>query len=298
MNSNAKTPQSAPFTMDDFVKALDEHDYQFQRGQIVHGKVYQIDSDGAFVDIGGKSSAFVPRDEISLRSVNDIHEVISLNDELDFLIIRDQDSDGQVTLSRKQLLLRQVWGRLATMQENSESVDVRVVSVNKGGVTVNVEGLRGFVPRSHLLERENLEALVGQKLTVGFLEVDRVNKRIVLSQRLATRSASFSNLEIGQLVEGEITGIKPFGLFVDIDGVSALLHIKQVTQKFIDNLETVFQIGQKVKAIIIDLEEGRGRISLSTKVLENYPGEILENREEVMNSAAARAERIRKTVEN
>ncbi|BAZ08181.1 RNA-binding S1 domain-containing protein [Calothrix sp. NIES-3974] len=284
--------------MDDFVKALDEHDYQFQRGQIVHGKVYQIDSDGAFVDIGGKSSAFVPRDEISLRSVNDIHEVISLNDELDFLIIRDQDSDGQVTLSRKQLLLRQVWGRLATMQENSESVDVRVVSVNKGGVTVNVEGLRGFVPRSHLLERENLEALVGQKLTVGFLEVDRVNKRIVLSQRLATRSASFSNLEIGQLVEGEITGIKPFGLFVDIDGVSALLHIKQVTQKFIDNLETVFQIGQKVKAIIIDLEEGRGRISLSTKVLENYPGEILENREEVMNSAAARAERIRKTVEN
>lgn len=298
MNSNAKTPQSAPFTMDDFVKALDEHDYQFQRGQIVHGKVYQIDSDGAFVDIGGKSSAFVPRDEISLRSVNDIHEVISLNDELDFLIIRDQDSDGQVTLSRKQLLLRQVWGRLATMQENSESVDVRVVSVNKGGVTVNVEGLRGFVPRSHLLERENLEALVGQKLTVGFLEVDRVNKRIVLSQRLATRSASFSNLEIGQLVEGEITGIKPFGVFVDIDGVSALLHIKQVTQKFIDNLETVFQIGQKVKAIIIDLEEGRGRISLSTKVLENYPGEILENREEVMNSAAARAERIRKTVEN
>ncbi len=298
MNSNAKTPQSAPFTMDDFVKALDEHDYQFQRGQIVHGKVYQIDSDGAFVDIGGKSSAFVPRDEISLRSVNDIHEVISLNDELDFLIIRDQDSDGQVTLSRKQLLLRQVWGRLATMQENSESVDVRVVSVNKGGVTVNVEGLRGFVPRSHLLERENLEALVGQKLTVGFLEVDRVNKRIVLSQRLATRSASFSNLEIGQLVEGEITGIKPFGVFVDIDGVSALLHIKQVTQKFIDNLETVFQIGQKVKAIIIDLEEGRGRISLATKVLENYPGEILENREEVMNSAAARAERIRKTVEN
>lgn len=298
MNSNAKTPQSAPFTMDDFVKALDEHDYQFQRGQIVHGKVDQIDTDGAFVDIGGKSPAFVPRDEISLRSVNDIHEVISLNDELDFLIIRDQDSDGQVTLSRKQLLLRQVWSRLSTMQENSESLDVRVVSVNKGGVTVNVEGLRGFVPRSHLLERENLESLVGQKLTVGFLEVDRINKRIVLSQRLATRSASFSNLEIGQLVEGEITGIKPFGVFVDIDGVSALLHIKQVTQKFIDNLETVFQIGQKVRAIIIDLEEGRGRISLSTKVLENYPGEILENREEVINSAAARAERIRKTVEN
>lgn len=284
--------------MDDFAKALEEHDYQFQRGQVVRGKVYQIESDGAFVDIGGKSSAFVPRDEISLRSVNDINEVISLDDELEFLIIRDQDGDGQVTLSRKQLLLRKVWARLAEMQENSESVDVRVVNVNKGGVTVNVEGLRGFIPRSHLTERENLESLVGQKLTVGFLEVDRVNKRIVLSQRLATRSASFSNLEIGQLVQGEITGIKPFGVFVDIDGVSALLHIKQVTQKFIDNLETVFQVGQTIQAIIIDLEEGRGRISLSTKVLENFPGEMLENREEVMNSASSRAERARKAMES
>lgn len=284
--------------MDDFAKALEEHDYQFQRGQVVLGKVYQIESDGAFVDIGGKSSAFVPRDEISLRSVNDINEIISLDEELEFLIIRDQDADGQVTLSRKQLLLREVWARLTKMQEESQSVDVRVVNVNKGGVTVNLEGLRGFIPRSHLNERENLESLIGQKLTVGFLEVDRMNKRIVLSQRLATRSASFSQLEVAQLVKGEITGIKPFGIFVDINGISALLHIKQVTQKFIDNLESVFQPGQTIQAIIIDLDEGRGRISLSTKLLENYPGEMLDNREEVMNSASARAERARKTMEN
>jgi small subunit ribosomal protein S1 len=177
------------------------------------------------------------------------------------------------------------------MQESSQTVPVRVIGVNKGGVNVEVLSLRGFIPRSHLAERDNLEALKGQTLTVGFLEVDRNNKKLILSQRLAARSSNFSLLEIGQLVEGKVTGIKPFGVFVDLDGVSALLHIKQVSQKFIDSLEKVFQIGQQVKAVIIDLDEGKGRVAISTRVLENYPGEVVENFAEVMNSAEARANR-------
>ena len=160
------------------------------------------------------------------------------------------------------------------MQEDSQTVAVRVTGVNKGGVTVNVQGLRGFIPRSHLQERDNLEALIGQTLTVGFVEINRSAKKLILSQRLATRSASFSLLEIGQLVEGKVTGVKPFGVFIDVDGMSALLHIKQISQKFIENLDQIFQAGQLVQAVIIDLDEGKGRIALSTRVLENFPGEI------------------------
>ncbi|WP_026733516.1 S1 RNA-binding domain-containing protein [Fischerella sp. PCC 9605] len=296
MNSETKLSQKAnsSFSLDDFAKALEQHDYQFQKGQVVHGKVFQLDPDGAYVDIGGKASAFLPREEAALRTVIDLSEVLPLNEELEFLIIREQDAEGQVTLSRRQLEIKHIWERLAQMQENSQTVEVRVLNVNKGGVTVEIQGLRGFIPRSHLLERENLESLKGQTLTVSFLEVDRNNKKLILSQRLATRSASFSNLELGQLVEGKVTGIKPFGVFVDLDGVSALLHIKQVTQKFIDNLEKVFQVGQSIKAVIIDLDEGKSRVALSTRVLENFPGEVLENMEEVMASAEARAERARK----
>jgi small subunit ribosomal protein S1 len=296
MNSEAELSQKADssFTMDDFAKALEQHDYQFQRGQVVHGKVYQLNSDGAYVDIGGKSSAFVPRDEASLRAVTDLSEVLPLNEDLEFLIIRDQDAEGQVTLSRRQLEIKQIWERLAQMQENAQTVEVRVMNVNKGGVTVEIQGLRGFIPRSHLAERDNLEALKGQMLTAGFLEVNRSTNKLILSQRLVTRSANFSLLEIGQLVEGKITGIKPFGVFVDLEGVSALLHIKQVSQKFIENLEKVFQVGQKIQAVILDLDEAKGRVALSTRVLENFPGEMLENMEEVMASAQARAERARK----
>ncbi|MEA5619692.1 S1 RNA-binding domain-containing protein [Cronbergia sp. UHCC 0137] len=293
MNSESKLSQTAnsPFTMDDFAKALETHDYQFQKGQVVHGKVFQIDHDGAYVDIGGKSSAFLPRDEAALRAVTDLSEVLPMQENMEFLIIREQDAEGQVTISRKQLEIQHIWDKLVEMKENSQTVQVRVMGVNKGGVTVDVQSLRGFIPRSHLQERDNLEALKGQALTVGFLDVDRNNKKLILSQRIATRSSSFSLLEIGQLVEGKITGIKPFGVFVDFEGGSALLHIKQVSQKFIDSLEKVFQVGQPIKAVIIDLDQGKGRVAISTKILENYPGEVLENMEEVMNSAEARANR-------
>ncbi|MBW4586880.1 S1 RNA-binding domain-containing protein [Aetokthonos hydrillicola Thurmond2011] len=295
MNSETQTSQRAnsPFTMDDFAKALEKHDYQFQKGQVVHGKVFQLDHDGAYVDIGGKSSAFVPRDEASLRAVTDLAEALPLNEDLEFLIIRDQDAEGQVTLSRRQLEIKHIWERLAQMQENAQTVQVRVLNVNKGGVTVEIQGIRGFVPRSHLVERNNLEALKGQTLTASFLEVDRNNNKLILSQRLATRSASFSTLELGQLVEGKVTGIKPFGVFVDLEGINALLHIKQVSQKFIDNLEKLFHVGQSIKAVILDLDEGKGRVALSTRVLENFPGEVMENFDEVMTSAQARTERLK-----
>ena len=295
MNSEVNISQTAnsSFSMDDFAKALEGHDYNFQKGQVVKGKVFQVDPDGAYVDIGGKSSAFIPRDEASLKAVIDVSEVLPLGEELEFLIIREQDAEGQVTLSRRQLEIQHIWEKLVQMQENSQTVSVRVTGVNKGGVTINVQGLRGFIPRSHLIERDDLEGLIGQTLTVGFLEVSRSNKKLILSQRLATRSASFSLLEIGQLVEGKVTGIKPFGVFIDIDGMSALLHIKQISQKFIENLDQVFQSGQLLKAVIIDLDEGKGRIALSTRILENFPGEMLENMDEVMGSAEARAERAR-----
>lgn len=296
MKSESKPSQAqqASFSMDDFAKALEQHDYQFQKGQVVRGKVVQYDSDGAYVDISGKSTAFVPVTEASLKSIVDLSVVLPLGEEQEFLIIREQDADGQVMLSRRQLEIKQIWDQLAEMQESSQTIQVRVTGANKAGVLVNVQGLRGFIPRSHLVERDDLEALKGQTLSASFLEVNRTNNKLVLSNRLATRSASFSQLEIGQLVEGKITSIKPFGAFIELNGASGLLHIKQVSQKYIESLPSLFQVGQVIKAVIIDLDEGQGRISLSTRVLENYPGEMLEKMDEIMENAEARNERARK----
>ena len=292
--STGSQEAKASFSMDDFAKALEQHNYEFQRGQVVRGKIFNYDTDGVYVDIGGKSLAFVPYNEISLREITDPSIILPLKEERDFLIIKEQDADGQVTLSLRQLEVQQAWDHLLETKESGKSVQVRVTGVNKGGVTVDLQGMRGFIPRSHLVERDDLESLAGQTLTVGFLELDRERDKLVLSQRLATRSAAISKVELGQLVEGKITGIKPFGVFVDLDGITGLLHIKQVSQTYIESLPALFQVGQVVKAMIINIDEGQSRISLSTRVLENHPGEMLEKMGEVMESAEARAERARK----
>jgi small subunit ribosomal protein S1 len=298
MNPKSTGSQSAKasFSMDDFAKALEQHNYEFQKGQVVRGKVFEHDSNGAYVDIGGKSSAFLPIAEAALRTVTDLSEVVPLQEERDFLIIREQDADGQVTLSLRQLEIQQAWEQLTELQESGKVLQVRVTGANKGGVTVNVEGMRGFIPRSHLIDRDNIEGLIGQALTVSFLEVDREREKLVLSQRLATQSSAFSQLQIGQLVEGKVSSIKPFGVFIDLEGISGLLHIKQVSQKYIENLSQLFSSGQILKALVIDLDEGRGRVSLSTRVLENYPGEMVDKMADVMDTAEERSERARKNL--
>lgn len=282
--------------MDDFAKALEQHNYEFQKGQTVRGKVFEHDSNGAYVDIGGKSSAFLPIEEAALRTITDLSEVVPLDEEQDFLIIREQDANGQVTLSLRQLQVQQAWEDLVQLQETGKVLQVRVSGANKGGVTVDVEGMRGFIPRSHLAQRDNMESLIGQSLTVNFLEVDREREKLVLSQRMAIQSNAFTQLQIGQLVEGTVSSIKPFGVFVDLEGVSGLLHIKQVSQKYIENLGQVFAPGQPLKALVVDLDQSRGRISLSTRVLENYPGEMVDKMADVMDTAEERSERARKTL--
>ena len=285
---------SAPFSLDDFARALEQNSVDFQRGQVVRGKVYDYSNDGVWVDIGGKSAAFLPAKEASLQPVLDLQAALPQGEEFEFLVVRDQNADGQVTISIRALELRRAWTEVEDLKESGKSVSVKVTGTNKGGVTVDLRGLRGFIPRSHLNEKENLDSLVGQHLSAVFLEVNPADRKLVLSERLAVRSARFSELEVGQLVSGKVSGFKPFGVFVDLDGTTALLHINQISNQFVKDLATVFQPGQAVQALIVAMDESRGRISLSTKVLENFPGEMLENAAEVIATAADRAERARK----
>lgn len=279
---------TASFSTEDFAKALIKHDYDFKRGQTVRGIIHTHERDGAYVDVGGKSLAFVPLDEAALVPIRDISSILPLDAEIDFLIIREQNEEGQVTLSRRQLELRLAWERLLEIQANNVTVQVRVTGFNKGGVTVDVESLRGFIPRSHLTHRDEMESLVGNTITATFLEVNPKESKLILSQRQASHSAALSQLQAGQLVFGKVTGVRPFGVFVDLEGVTGLLHIKQVSQKFIENLPGIFETGQELKAVIIEIDDVKKRISLSTRILESYPGEMLEKREEIMATAEAR----------
>ncbi len=295
MNSDtASSRKSAPsFSMEDFANALEQYDYQCGKGQIVKGKVVQISSDGAYVDIGGKSPAFVPTKEAALETVDNLAKILPIGEDFEFLVIREQDAEGQVTLSRRQLALQAAWDTIAEIAETGKSVQVRVTGVNKGGVTGEIEGIRGFIPRSHLQQRDNLESLVGQLLTATFLEVNPEQNKLVLSQRDAMRAVAMKEIQEGNLMGGSIVNIKPYGVFVDIDGVTGLLHIKEVSNTHIASLTTIFKIGQTIKVVIKNIDEYTNRMSLSTKILEEYPGELLEHFDRVMDNAEERWERVK-----
>jgi small subunit ribosomal protein S1 len=291
--SNPSQESGAAFSLDDFAKALEEHDYQFSKGQVVRGTVFEHGSEGAYVDIGGKSPGFVPLREAAVRSGVSLAESLPLKEATDFLIVSEQNEEGQVLLSRRQLELKKAWERISEMAEAGNSVQIRVTGTNKGGVTGEVESLRGFIPRSHLIEKEDLDSLIGQLLTATFLEVDRDNNKLVLSQRQAARAAAISKLEPGVLMQGKVVKIQPYGAFVDMDGVTGLLHISQVSGSPVNALTTVFEIGQQISVFILEIDEYKNRVSLSTKILESYPGEMLEKLDEVMANAAERAEQAK-----
>ncbi|MBE9032338.1 S1 RNA-binding domain-containing protein [filamentous cyanobacterium LEGE 11480] len=290
------TDSTASFSMEDFEKALGQFDYEFSKGQIVTGKAVAYESDFALIDIGGKSPGILPKDEASVYATNDLSTIVPVDEAREFLIIREQNADGQVTLSLRQLEQRKIWQKLVEMQESKESFQVKVTGSNKGGVQVNAMGLRGFIPRSHLANRGNIEGMKGQTLSVLVLDMEENRNRIVLSNRLATRAASFSQLQIGQIVEGTITGIRPFGAFVEFDGNSGLLHVSQISNKRVDDVNKVLNVGDTIKVLIADLNEGENRIALTTKHFESFPGEMLENSQKVMEEVDDRAERARKTL--
>ncbi|MFZ4677531.1 MAG: S1 RNA-binding domain-containing protein [Nodosilinea sp.] len=277
------------FSAEDFAKALEAHDYDFQVGSTVRGTVISFAPDGATIDIGGKSSAFLPIREAAVRAISSLEGVLEPDVEYSFQVIRDQDADGQVLLSIRKLQLKRLWDKLAELAEAGAVQEVKVTGYNKGGVTVDVEGLRGFVPRSHLGRTyENLEDAVGQRLTVGFLEVNPAANKLVMSARMAARSQVMGTLALGQLIEGTVASLKPFGAFIDFDGISGLLHIKQISKNYVESLPTVLKVGQPIKAVIVALDPERNRISLSTKVLEKYPGELLKESEAVFADAENR----------
>ncbi|MEM8544092.1 MAG: S1 RNA-binding domain-containing protein [Cyanobacteria bacterium P01_H01_bin.119] len=280
------------FSAEDFAKALEQHDYQFQKGSVVSGKVFSYGTDGVYVDIGGKSAAILPFSEVALKKFDpeDLPEILPLESDRQFLITRDQDENGQVVLSIRQLEIKSLWEELQQQQDNGETLTVNVTGNNKGGVIVDVHGLRGFVPRSHLSPVPNdLASLMGATLTVAFLDVRPDDNKLVLSQRIAARTATMSKLEPGQLIEGTVVNIKPFGVFIEFNGVTGLLHIKQISKNYVDSLPNWVNIGDPIKAVVVSLDEVNRRISLSTKVLEKHPGEILNDFASVMAEAEERS---------
>jgi small subunit ribosomal protein S1 len=293
MVSQKTTSTDIGFTLDDFAALLDKYDYHFSPGDIVAGTVFSLEPRGALIDIGAKTAAYIPVQEMSINRVDAPEEVLQPNETREFFILTDENEDGQLTLSIRRIEYMRAWERVRQLQTEDATVRAQVFATNRGGALVRIEGLRGFIPGSHISTRKAKEELLNEELPLKFLEVDEDRNRLVLSHRRALVERKMNRLEVGEVVIGSVRGIKPYGAFIDIGGVSGLLHISEISHDHIDTPHSVFNVNDEVKVMIIDLDAERGRISLSTKQLEPEPGDMIKNRDRVYDMAEEMAAKYR-----
>jgi small subunit ribosomal protein S1 len=289
----ARSVDDFDFDEEAFLAALDENEPVGTTGEVVTGKVIEHESDGIYVDIGGKAPGFMPKAECGLGVITDLKTRFPKGTEVQVLVTREQNADGMVTVSSRALALRQAWEKVRQQEKDGKVVQVKVSGFNRGGVTCDLEGLRGFIPRSQLQDGENHEGLVGKTLGVAFLEVNPETRKLVLSEKRAATAAKFSELEVGQLVGGQVASIKPYGFFIDLGGVSGLLHQSCVTGAHLRDLREAFEPGEAIQALITEIDPGRGRIALNTALLENQPGELLVDKAKIWAEVQDRANRAR-----
>ncbi len=284
-----RTVDEFDFDESAFLEALNANEPIGATGEIISGKVIAIESDGLYVDIGGKAPGYMPKKESGLGVITNFKEKFSIGHEIEVLVIKEQNADGMVTVSARALILRQSWEKVSSYAKNGELIDVLINGFNRGGLTCDVDGLRGFIPRSQLEDGQDHQSFVGKTLKVAFLEVNPESRKLVLSEKKASLVSKLTSLELGQLIEGEVLAVKPYGFFIDLGGASGLLHQSSLTNGSIRSLREIFREGEVIKALISEIDLEKGRIGLNTALLENSAGELIIDKQKVMQEATERA---------
>lgn len=273
-----KTGDASKQNLSEFEQLLEKYDYSFKKGEIVKGTVVGYRGDEVLIDIGAKTTAVIQPREVASNGTARVQEVLPQDgQEREFLIIKDEDEDGQFTLSYKKVVLAYAWKELEKLREEDAIIEAEVTAEVKGGVLVDVLGIRGFVPASHIRAKEAQE-LVGERIQLKILSIDPKQNNLIMSHRKVVseqqaeqRKNLFDNIEINSVVEGEIVRLADFGAFVDIGGIDGLLPLSQISWRWVDHPTDILSVGQKIKVQIIGIDEDKQRVSLSLKSLQPDP---------------------------
>jgi len=192
------------------------------------------------------------------------------------MILREDDDNGHMIVSLRELQKDIAWERCRQLQMDNVTVRAKALTVNRGGVVVNVEGLPGFMPFSQMSKGYVVEELVGKEIPFKILEANEEQMRLILSNKKAV-AENQPSYTIGSVVEGTVQSVKPYGAFIDIGTVVGLLHISQISHDRLTSVEAVLAPGDKLKVMILSQDKEKGRISFSTKKLEPTPGDMLRN---------------------
>jgi small subunit ribosomal protein S1 len=258
---------------------------EFDDGDIVKGTVVKVDKDEVLLDIGFKSEGVIPARELSIRHDVDPHEVVSLGEEIEALVLQKEDKEGRLILSKKRAQYERAWGTIETVKARDGVVSGPVIEVVKGGLIIDI-GLRGFLPASlvELRRVRDLQPYVGRVLDAKIIELDKHRNNVVLSRRAwleetqkEQRDEFLANLKPGEVRRGVVSSVVNFGAFVDLGGMDGLIHVSELSWKHVDHPSSVVTVGDEVEVRVLDVDLDRERISLSLKATQQDPWQEFAN---------------------
>lgn len=249
--------------------------------EVVTGTVVKINSDEVMVDVGGKSEGVIPIKELSFQKDPDVEEIVKVGDEIQVMVIKMENNEGHMVLSKKRADQEKAMDTLQEKYENGEVIEAKVVSDVKGGVIVDI-GARGFVPASHLDTKyvDDIKSFVGNTYRFKIIEFDSnpENRKIILSRRALleaeekeAREQLWDKIAEGQILKGRVQRIANFGAFVDLGGVDGLLHISEMGWGRVKQPTDVVNVGDEIEVYVLSADREKGKISLSLKKLINNP---------------------------
>lgn len=274
MSEETKEP-----TMADMEAEINASMVNYKEGDMVHGVIAGIENYVVYVDLGTYMQGIILPDQLSDDPGFSMLDDLKPGAEIDAIVIRKDDSNGNLVLSLKQANYINAWREIEEALENGTEYTVKIAESVKGGAVAYLNGIRGFIPTSRLsiarLDNEAKEALVGKTVSVIVAEADADRRKLILSAREAEerkaeeeRAEKLSEIHTGMVLKGVVESIKPYGCFVDIgNGLSGLVHISQIANKRIKTPGEVVKQGQEVDVKITEIKDGK--ISLSMKALQD-----------------------------
>lgn len=268
-------PQEPEETMADYATELEASFRKIAEGDIISGTVIDVSEEGVILDLRYYAQGVIKAEDMSDAPDFSILRDVKIGDVLEASVIRMDDGQGNILLSRKSANSVLAWDKLEAYRENNTELSVKIGGVTNGGVICYVEDIRGFIPASQLsLEYvEDVNPWLGRTVKARVITVDREKQKLVLSAKVILKEEAaqeharkIAMIIPGSVLEGTVESLMPYGAFINLgDGLSGLVHISQISQKRIKKPSEVLAVGDKVKAKVLNTNDGK--ISLSMKVL-------------------------------
>lgn len=285
-NITEKNEMNMMDLMDDIEKSL-----RLPRvGEIVNGKVHQVTDKEIIVNMGCKKDGVIPKEEVTLEGDQKLTDLFKDGDEIQAKVIKTDDGDGVILLSKKKLEANEHWNEINEAYENGTVLNVKVVRQVNGGVIAAYKEVTGFIPMSQLSDKfvENAEEFIGQDMDVKVTRVDLKRNRAVFSHKIVLNEEKqrklaeiWSGLNVDDVVEGVVMRFTDYGAFVDLGGIDGLLHISEISWGKLKHPKEVLQIGDRVKVKILSMNEEKGKISLGLKQTTPEPWSVIHENYEV-----------------